>query len=267
MIKQNKRFPSLLQAIAFVVIFIPLLQIGSTLLSINLPVSDSVGRVIGYSLGIFLSFLLLYLLTKWKNKSCQFSFKVTNWKLIPSMIILALLLTILEVIIVIAFANQFPSLAQQRGNNVTFIYFLQSIIVAPIFEELIFRGIILDNFLKRYSTRIAIFMSAFLFGIIHFNWIYIPLLTASFYIVGWIYSRTKSLLHSIIYHASANFFSVGLVYYITNYIFNIESFSPSTAEGLNKSEILVLASMFLISAILLVICLRFINKLLHQLIP
>ncbi len=51
-------------------------------------------------------------------------------------------------------------------------------ITGPMLEEVLFRGIILDGFLKRYQPGKAIFWSAFLFGLIPpeslavYSWIY-----------------------------------------------------------------------------------------------
>lgn len=43
------------------------------------------------------------------------------------------------------------------------------ILVAPIFEEIFFRGIILEGFLNRYKPLAAIIASALIFGIFHLN--------------------------------------------------------------------------------------------------
>ncbi|WP_415578708.1 lysostaphin resistance A-like protein, partial [Hathewaya histolytica] len=45
------------------------------------------------------------------------------------------------------------------------------VIVAPICEEILLRGIILEMFLKKYSTLKSILVSALMFGIIHGNFI------------------------------------------------------------------------------------------------
>ena len=77
---------------------------------------------------------------------------------------------------------------------------LGGIILAPILEEILFRGIILEAFLKKYDISKAILFSALLFGTVHFN----PpqILSASIFglILGWIYYRTKSLLPCIFMH-------------------------------------------------------------------
>ena len=43
------------------------------------------------------------------------------------------------------------------------------VVVAPVIEELLFRGLILRGFLSHYSTRKAILASAIIFGLFHLN--------------------------------------------------------------------------------------------------
>lgn len=44
-----------------------------------------------------------------------------------------------------------------------------AVLLAPVLEEMLFRGIMLDGLLKRYSPTKAIVWSAVLFGIVHLN--------------------------------------------------------------------------------------------------
>lgn len=59
------------------------------------------------------------------------------------------------------------------GSSDTFSMFLYAAILAPISEELIFRGLILRT-LRPYGKRFAIFASAFLFGLFHGNLLQTP---------------------------------------------------------------------------------------------
>jgi uncharacterized protein len=77
---------------------------------------------------------------------------------------------------------------------------LSAVVAAPIMEEVLMRGIVLDGFLKRYSPAKAIFWSAFLFGVMHLN-------PAQFMVglligipLGWLYYRTGSLWPGIFMH-------------------------------------------------------------------
>ncbi|MDG4949831.1 CPBP family intramembrane metalloprotease [Weeksellaceae bacterium KMM 9724] len=84
--------------------------------------------------------------------------------------------------------------------------FIMVVILAPILEELIFRGLILRGMLNaNISPWVAIFLSSFLFGIAHLNpWQFLGagMIGLS---LGFIYWRTQSLLLVIFLHALNNF--------------------------------------------------------------
>lgn len=78
------------------------------------------------------------------------------------------------------------------------------VVIAPIVEEIIFRGLILKGFLKHYSVKKSIIISALLFGIIHMNpWQFVSALVGGT-ILGWWYVKTDSILVSIFGHALNN---------------------------------------------------------------
>jgi len=77
-------------------------------------------------------------------------------------------------------------------------------IVAPLTEELLFRGLILRGFLGNYSVRKAVVASAALFTLLHFNpWQLLGPLTMGV-ILGWWYVETRSLLPCLLGHAFCN---------------------------------------------------------------
>ena len=81
------------------------------------------------------------------------------------------------------------------------------VVCAPVFEELLFRGIILESFLHKYSPQRAIFWSSILFGLIHLNpWQFIAAFAGGL-LIGWLYWQTRSLYTSIFIHFIMNFFS------------------------------------------------------------
>ena len=83
-----------------------------------------------------------------------------------------------------------------------FLMYFQTLITAPIFEELLFRGIILNGLLNKYknSSKKAIIYSAMAFGLVHLN---IPQGINAFIggiILGSIYYYTKSMKLPIFAH-------------------------------------------------------------------
>jgi len=79
------------------------------------------------------------------------------------------------------------------------------ILLGPIPEEVIFRGIILHGFLKHYQPLKAILLSSLLFGIVHFfsNQLVSAFICGCF--TGFVYWQTGSLFLCIIVHSLNNF--------------------------------------------------------------
>ncbi len=76
--------------------------------------------------------------------------------------------------------------------------------LAPVVEEMLFRGIVLRSFLQQYERRYAIIGSAIVFGFAHGN-LYQFVGASCFGIVaGWLYERTRSLIPGIALHAAVN---------------------------------------------------------------
>jgi membrane protease YdiL (CAAX protease family) len=78
------------------------------------------------------------------------------------------------------------------------------VIAAPILEEILCRGLILNGLLKNYSPRKAIIISALFFGLMHMNpWQAFPAFFGGLFI-GWVYYKTQSVIPGMIIHATNN---------------------------------------------------------------
>jgi membrane protease YdiL (CAAX protease family) len=114
---------------------------------------------------------------------------------------------------------------------------ISTTIIAPIFEEIIMRGIILDGFLNKYKPINAIIASALIFGLVHLN---IPQFINAVIIgliFGLIYYKTRCLILCIAAHALNNTTAITLGY--MNFQFNIISFFIGTV-------IFIIAGIFLV---------------------
>ena len=81
---------------------------------------------------------------------------------------------------------------------------LMACVIAPVVEEMFFRGIVLRSFLHQYGRVPSIVGSALLFGAAHLN-IYqgcSAVMIGS--LSGWLYARVRSLVPCIALHASFN---------------------------------------------------------------
>lgn len=86
----------------------------------------------------------------------------------------------------------------------TVLGFISIAIVAPIAEEIVMRGIILEGLLQKYSPCVAIIVSSLVFGIAHMN---IPQFINAFLIgiiLAIVYFKTRSLILTMVGHACNN---------------------------------------------------------------
>lgn len=90
------------------------------------------------------------------------------------------------------------------------IRIFHTIILGPVIEEVFFRRILLNQFLKRYKAIFALFLSAILFTIYHCDPNIIWFLFFYGLIYGYIFYKTYSLIACILFHSSTN-----LLAYIT----------------------------------------------------
>lgn len=81
---------------------------------------------------------------------------------------------------------------------------LALVIVAPLTEELLFRGLILRGFLSHYTATKAVLASAMLFALVHLNPWQAPAALVLGLLLAWWFLRTRSLLPCLFGHALGN---------------------------------------------------------------
>ena len=120
-------------------------------------------------------------------------------------------------------------------------------LLAPVVEELMFRGAIQGYLMRRYSNPWAgITISALVFGLIHMNPQQIVYATLLGMVFGWIYYRTRSLLPVIAGHILNNSVAV-----VTMKIWGNEDMEILTADDsmVMIPQLLALAAMLTLLAI------------------
>lgn len=126
---------------------------------------------------------------------------------------------------------------------------LTAVVAAPVFEEVLMRGIILDGFLKRYKPTTAIFWSALIFAAFHFNiWQGVSAFAFGL-LAGWLYWKSGSLLLCILMHAFGN----GLVVVLSKMD---SSESVPLPEDIGMGNYMLL---FVVAFIVLAGCLWYLN--------
>ncbi|HIK37567.1 MAG: CPBP family intramembrane metalloprotease [Geminocystis sp.] len=84
------------------------------------------------------------------------------------------------------------------------VFFVTASIAAPIFEEIMFRGFLLPSLTRYYSVGDSILFSAFIFAIAHGSLAEAIPLASLGLILGIVYTRSRSLLASIMVHSLWN---------------------------------------------------------------
>jgi membrane protease YdiL (CAAX protease family) len=82
--------------------------------------------------------------------------------------------------------------------------FFKVAVIAPVIEELIFRGLILHGLRKNYTTTTAVVVSAILFSLFHLNPWQMPATFVLGLLLGWLMMRTNSIFLAILGHSLNN---------------------------------------------------------------
>lgn len=89
---------------------------------------------------------------------------------------------------------------------ITLIY---TSVVAPIYEEIVFRKILLNK-LRRFGDVPAILMTGFAFGIFHFNLLQFFYAAVLGFLFAYITIRTNKIIYAIILHMMINFIATAI---------------------------------------------------------
>lgn len=86
------------------------------------------------------------------------------------------------------------------------IFFISVTVMAPVSEELLFRGVILHEFLSAVKPAVAVFLSSAIFALFHVQPIQIGYAFLCGLVISVVYVLSKSIYLTILLHAVFNFF-------------------------------------------------------------
>jgi len=219
--EKKESYPSVSQSFGIVgIIILSMLVFSPVMIIIDHLIGKEIAFLVYYIFSMGAPFLIINSVRKKKTQSGSntFDLSLDNFKVV-------LLITVTIIAIQIGFISpivnsmpvpefmqqMFMELASQNGV----LSFITLVIAAPILEELIFRGIILDGLLKRYSPVKSIIISSVLFGIVHLNpWQFISAVIIGFFI-GWVYYKTRKLSLAILIHMTNNFLAFIMMRFTT----------------------------------------------------
>lgn len=88
--------------------------------------------------------------------------------------------------------------------------FISTVILAPVTEEFLFRGLLLNKLAETSSNKRALIISSLLFGILHFGSFIIPQFIGGL-LYGIVYIKTKKLIYPILMHVMNNLIPFSLL--------------------------------------------------------
>lgn len=86
---------------------------------------------------------------------------------------------------------------------------LAAVVMAPVLEEIVFRGLVYTRLKKGMPTVVAAILASLVFGLCHGTAIWIIYATALGLVMTWIFERYQSLVANIVFHLVFN--ATGLV--------------------------------------------------------
>lgn len=81
------------------------------------------------------------------------------------------------------------------------------LVIAPFFEELLMRALLLQGLLQRYGEKVSIFVSAGLFAALHLSPPQMVVTLFGGLVAGWLFVKTRSLWVVVVEHFCHNFFN------------------------------------------------------------
>ncbi|MEO7495988.1 MAG: CPBP family intramembrane glutamic endopeptidase [Massilia sp.] len=216
MTEKNENFPNALEAVVLVAaLFLVEYLVGAALSDmrgwLEMDSNELGGMIMVLANGIVFTVVMQYKGLKYGDlfHASPSSISATMAVLLPAIVLTVPLLTLVGQLLVGLLVWLFPlsdSEAAMFGDMSSgrFGMVVVSCILAPVLEEMLFRGLILRSFLRQYSRWSAIIGSATLFGFAHMNlYQYVVALMLGIFL-GWLYERTRSLLPSMALHAAYN---------------------------------------------------------------
>ena len=157
---------------------------------------------IPFSLTIIFA-IWLFLHKGYKNVLPKFSMSFINAPLVLyGCVLLILSSVVLEPVISIFPKEWMTTLNKQIGSSGWSI--LTTIVMAPILEEILFRGVIQGSAMSRFGAMRAIFISSAVFGLIHIMPQQVIYAFVVGLVLGYVYWKTKSIMSVIAIHAFNN---------------------------------------------------------------
>ena len=226
---RRKAFPAVGDILVIMVLFFVTQTLTAVLLSVcgrNLPEISAVpvediesymraqilrgeGMAVLYPVSMTVSLLAIYLYIRFRGGRRSFAgFSVAGFN--PNIILSGTVWVIAAQIVLEPLMAMLPSI-ENAGVGRGFWACVTAVVLAPVFEEILCRGLVLETVRRRWGDAVAVLISALFFGLVHVE----PSTALAGFVVGGIfgtiYIRTHSLFSTIILHSINNAFAFALI--------------------------------------------------------
>ena len=198
-------------------------------LSFLIPTKDSITfQMLSFCLfGLIISTLILWI--NYKREKLSFGLSIKNLKYVIWTPLIYLITIIL--LLFVGLLNQYlltnffdieikpqeilEKFKELENSFEISIFVIGSAVIAPIYEELLFRGIIFPKLIQKTNFTIALLLSSLIFAVLHFHLsALLPLFVLSI-ILSITYLYTSTIWASISLHALFNLISIIAVKFIS----------------------------------------------------
>ena len=190
------------------------------------------GFAIIYPTSMIVAFGLLLLYVRFRDGEGRIA-RVSTRGFDPTVILGGLLWMVSMQVVVEPLSLLLPTVEQQSGQG--FWAIITAVVFAPVFEEFIFRGVILEAMLRRYRRSVSVVVTSLLFAIVHFEPSVMFTAFVSGLVLGTVYLHTSSIFSTIILHAINNAIAYSLI------TLNVDSYSYRDTLGAGQTYYIVYA--------------------------
>lgn len=167
------------------------------------------GMAVLYPVSMTVSLLAIYLYIRFRGGRRSFAgFSAAGFN--PNIILSGTVWVIAAQIVLEPLMAMLPSM-ENAGVGRGFWACVTAVVLAPVFEEILCRGLVLETVRRRWGDAVAVLISALFFGLVHVE----PSTALAGLVVGGIfgtiYIRTHSLFSTIILHSINNAFAFALI--------------------------------------------------------
>ena len=262
----HKPFPNLPQSWGLLGLFILFsfglgMLLAPLLLVTGKNTNTQIILLVLFYIGAF-SLVFIYVKQKFTIQKEDFTLQFKKQPLLVFFFLL--IITVLTAIIIkpISSSIPLPSFLNDMPDEVAMgamefsdvIFLLLIVIAAPVCEEILFRGVIMDGLLRnKMNPYFAVFWSSLLFAVMHLN----PWQGVTAFILGtlldWVYYKTRSLWACIFIHAVNNGYVMLMAYIVP------ESYTDRGFSG-DDNYIVFYLGVVVVAAVLVLILNKIFDK-------